>query len=121
MQNSTQTIQEPINPPKLLEQAVAKMSVKHYIICTEKTYIDWIKRYILHHGKFHPKDMGAAEVEAFLTHLAVERNVFASTQNQAKSALLYLYKEVLGAELLWLDKVTQAKTHRHRRVQRKLL
>jgi integron integrase len=71
--------------------------------------VDWIKRFIWHHGKRHPKDMGAVEVEAFLTYLAVERNVSASTQNLAKSALLYLYKEVLAAELPWLDNVTQAK------------
>ncbi len=95
--------------PKLLEQVVAKMRVKHYSLRTEKSYVDWIKRYIWHHGKRHPKDMGAAEVEEFLTYLAVERNVSASTQNQAKSALLYLYKEVLGVELPWLDNVTQAK------------
>ncbi|MGB2832566.1 MAG: integron integrase [Methylotenera sp.] len=101
---------EPANkPPKLLEQVSAKMRVKHYSIRTEKSYIDWIKRYILHNGKRHPKEMGAAEVEAFLTHLAVVRNVSSSTQNQAKSALLYLYKEVLGVELPWLDNVTQAK------------
>ena len=85
------------------------MRVKHYSLRTEKSYIDWIKRYIWHFDKRHPKDMGAAEVEAFLTHLAVARNVSASTQNQAKSALLYLYKEVLGVELPWLDNVTQAK------------
>ena len=96
-------------PPKLLDQVSAKMRVKHYSIRTEKSYIDWIKRYIWHFDKRHPKDMGAAEVEAFLTHLAVDRNVSASTQNQAKSALLYLYKEVLGVELPWLDNVTQAK------------
>ena len=104
MNNTTNT-----NPPKLLDQVAAKMRVKHYSIRTEKSYIDWIKRYILHNGKTHPKNMGAAEVEAFLTHLAVQRNVSASTQNQAKSALLYLYKEVLGVELPWLDNVTQAK------------
>ena len=96
-------------PPKLLDQVVAKMRVKHYSLRTEKSYTDWIKRYIWHFDKTHPKDMGAAQVEAFLTHLAVERNVSASTQNQAKSALLYLYKEVLGVELPWLDNVTQAK------------
>ena len=95
--------------PKLLDQVIAKMRVKHYSLRTEKTYIDWIKRYIWHFDKRHPKDMGAAEVEVFLTHLAVDRNVSASTQNQAKSALLYLYKEVLGVELPWLDNVTQAK------------
>ncbi len=97
------------NPPKLLEQVAAKLRVKHYSIRTEKSYVDWIKRYILHNGKRHPKEMGAAEVEAFLTHLAVARNVSSSTQNQAKSALLFLYKEVLGLELPWLDNVTQAK------------
>ena len=85
------------------------MRVKHYSLRTETSYVDWIKRYIRHHGKRHPKDMGAAEVEAFLTHLAVERNVSASTQNQAKCALLFLYKEVLGVDLPWLDNVTQAK------------
>lgn len=105
MQNSSNQAQ----PPKLLAQVVAKMRVKHYSLRTEKTYIDWIKRYIWHFDKRHPKDMGAAEVEVFLTHLAVDRNVSASTQNQAKSALLYLYKEVLGIELPWLDNVTQAK------------
>ena len=105
MNNITNSAQ----PPKLLDQVVAKMRVKHYSLRTEKSYIDWIKRYIYHFDKTHPKDMGAAEVEAFLTYLAVQRNVSASTQNQAKSALLYLYKEVLGVELPWLDNVTQAK------------
>ena len=104
-----QTTINQTQPPKLLDQVVAKMRVKHYSLRTEKTYIDWIKRYIWHFDKRHPKDMGAAEVEVFLTHLAVDRNVSASTQNQAKSALLYLYKEVLCIELPWLDNVTQAK------------
>ena len=104
-----QTTINQTQPPKLLDQVVAKMRVKHYSLRTEKTYVDWIKRYIWHFDKRHPKDMGAAEVEVFLTHLAVDRNVSASTQNQAKSALLYLYKEVLGVELPWLDNVTQAK------------
>jgi integron integrase len=107
---NTPTQTEPvIQQPKLLEQVVSKLRVKHYSLRTEKAYVDWIKRYILHHGKRHPKDMGATEVEAFLTHLAVARNVSASTQNQAKSAILYLYKEVLGIDLPWLDNVTQAK------------
>lgn len=95
--------------PKLLDQVVARIRVKHYSGRTEQAYVDWIKRYIWHHGKRHPKDMGAAEVEAFLTHLAVTRNVSSSTQNQAKSALLFLYKEVLGFDLPWLNNVTQAK------------
>ena len=92
MQTTINQIQHQTQPPKLLDQIVAKMRVKHYSLRTEKTYIDWIKRYIWHFDKRHPKDMGAAEVEVFLTHLAVDRNVSASTQNQAKSALLYLYK-----------------------------
>jgi integron integrase len=92
-----------------MDQVAAKMRLNHYSLRTEQSYVDWIKRYIRHHGKRHPKDMGAAEVEAFLTHLAVARNVSASTQNQAKSALLYLYKVVLGMDLPWLDNVTQAK------------
>ena len=71
--------------------------------------MDWIRCYIYFHGKRHPKDLGAEEVEAFLSHLAVERLVSASTQNQAKSALLFLYKEVLQIELPWLDNITQAK------------
>jgi integron integrase len=95
--------------PKLFPSIVERLRVKHYSKRTEEAYVQWIKRYILHHGKRHPRDMGVAEVEDFLTHLAVARNVSASTQNQAKSALLFLYKEVLEIELPWLDNVTQAK------------
>jgi integron integrase len=97
------------HPPKLLEQVVARLRVKHYSLRTEQVYVDWIKRFIWFHGKRHPKDMGATEIEIFLSHLAVERSVSASTQNQAKSALLFLYKDVLQIELPWLDNVTQAK------------
>ncbi|PWB40165.1 MAG: integron integrase [Rhodocyclales bacterium] len=71
--------------------------------------VDWIKRFILHFGKRHPRELGAADVEAFLTHLAVAGNVAASTQNQAKSALLFLYREVLETELPWLDNVERAR------------
>ncbi len=98
-----------IEPPKLLDQVRGKIRLKHYSIRTEQAYVDWIKRYILHFDKQHPKDLGAAEVEQFLTHLAVVGKVAASTQNQAKSALLFLYKEVLGLELPWLDDVERAK------------
>ncbi len=101
--------QSSVSAPKLLDQVRGKIRLKHYSIRTEQTYVDWIKRFILFHGKRHPKGMGAQEVEAFLTHLAVVGRVAASTQNQAKSALLFLYKEVLGIELPWLDNVTQAK------------
>ena len=72
--------------------------------------MDWARRFILFHDKRHPQEMGGAEVEAFLTHLAVDRQVSASTQNQAKAAILYLYKQVLGVDLPWLDGVVQAKT-----------
>lgn len=99
-------------PPKLLDQVRAKIRLNHYSLRTEDAYADWVKRFILFHGKRHPRDMGAAEVEQFLTYLAVERKVSASTQNQAKSALLFLYREVLGIELPWLDEVVQAKPSR---------
>ncbi len=95
--------------PKLLDQVRGKIRLKHYSIRTEQAYVDWIKRFILFHGKQHPSSLGAAEVEAFLTHLAVVGRVAASTQNQAKSALLFLYKEVLGQDLPWLENVEQAK------------
>ncbi len=97
------------HPPKLLDQVRDKLRVKHYSIRTEQSYTDWIKRYIYFHDKQHPKNLGAADVEAFLTHLAVAGKVAASTQNQAKSALLFLYREVLAIDLPWLGNVTQAK------------
>lgn len=95
--------------PRLLDQVREQIRVRHYSIRTEEAYVDWCRRFILWHGKRHPREMGAAEVEAFLTYLATERHVSASTQNQAKSALLFLYKEVLHIELPWLDEVVQAK------------
>ena len=95
--------------PRLLDQVRGKIRLKHYSLRTEQAYVDWIRRFILHSGKRHPRDLGAAEVEAFLTHLAVEGRVAASTQGQAKSALLFLYREVLECELPWLDKVEKAK------------
>ena len=84
---------------KLLDQVREKMRVKHYAYRTEKTYIFWIRRFIFFHGKRHPKDMGAKEIEAFLTHLAVNRRVAASTQNQALNALIFLYKKVLHIDI----------------------
>ena len=89
MQTTINQIQHQTQPPKLFDQVVAKIRVKHYSLRTEKTYINWIKRYIRHFDKRHPKDMGAAEVGAFLTHLVGDRNVSASTQNLAKSALFF--------------------------------
>jgi hypothetical protein len=83
----------PGRPKKLLEQVRDVLRVKHYAYRTEKTYIFWIRRYILFHGKKHPKKMGTKEIEAFLTHLAVNRNVAASTQNQALNALIFLFEQ----------------------------
>lgn len=101
----------PTAPPlALLEQVRQKIRRKHYSLRTEQAYLDWIKRFILHHGKRHPAQMGAGEVEAFLTHLASVRGVGASTQNQAKSALLFLYGEVLAIDLPWLESVAPART-----------
>jgi site-specific recombinase XerD len=84
--------QAALNPPRLLDQVREAIRLRHYSIRTEQAYTDWIKRFILFHGKRHPREMGAAEVERFLTHLAVEGRVAASTQNQALSALLFLYQ-----------------------------
>ena len=95
--------------PRLLDQVRDKIRLKHYSLRTEQAYLDWIKRFILFHGKRHPGELGAREVEAFLTHLAAVRNVSASTQNQAKSAVLFLYRDVLEVELRWLDGVEQAR------------
>jgi integron integrase len=96
-------------PPKLLDQVRDRLRVKHYSIRTETQYLQWIQRFILFHDKRHPREMGAVEVEAFLTHLAVAGRVAAATQNQALSALLFLYREVLNIDLPWLDKVVRAK------------
>ena len=87
------------NQPKLLEIVRNKIRLKHYSIRTEEAYVSWIKRYIFFHNMRHPKDMGKKEIEAFLTDLAVKGNVAASTQNQAFSALLFLYKKVLNKDV----------------------
>jgi len=94
---------------RLLEQVRSAIRVRHYSYRTEQTYVRWIKRYIYFHNMRHPVDMGEPEVTAFLTHLAVDKHVAASTQNQALSALLFLYKAVLQKDLDWLDDVVRAK------------
>jgi integron integrase len=86
-------------PKKLLDQVRDVIRLKHYSYRTEQTYVQWIRRYILFHNKRHPIDMGVPEIEAFLTHLATKENVAASTQNQAFSSLLFLYRHVLNIEL----------------------
>ncbi len=95
--------------PRLLNLVRERCRVKHYSLRTEKSYVDWIRRFILFHGKRHPLDMGSREVELFLTHLAVDRQVAASTQNQALAAILFLYRDVLGRDLPWLQDVTRAR------------
>lgn len=96
-------------PPRLLDQVHAAMRLRHYSRSTDEVYTRWIRRFILFHGKRHPNEMGRPEVEAFLSFLAMKEKVSASTQNQAKAALLFLYKVVLGTALPWLDNVVQAK------------
>ncbi|MDP1925729.1 MAG: integron integrase [Thiobacillus sp.] len=95
--------------PRLLDQMREVIRVKHYSLRTEKTYLSWVKHFIHWSGMRHPKDMGAAEIEAFLSMLANQRDVAASTQNQALAALLFLYKQVLCIDLPWLDGITRAK------------
>jgi integron integrase len=89
--------------PKLLDRVRWHLRVKHYSIRTEQAYLDWIRRYILFHSKRHPDEMGESEIAAFLTHLAVDSHVAASTQNQAFSALLFLYQQVLDRKLEFID------------------
>jgi len=100
-------------PPRLLDQARACMRTRHLSYRTEKAYLYWIRRFIHFHKLRHPRDLGAAEVEAFLTSLAVDRRVSASTQNQALAALLFLYGSVLELDLPWLTDVTRAKRPVH--------
>ena len=95
--------------PRLLDQVREQIRLKHYSIRTERVYCEWVKRFIRFHGYRHPVEMGASEVESFLSHLTVNKDVAASTQNQALAALLFLYKEVLRQDLPWLGEVVRAK------------
>jgi integron integrase len=95
--------------PRLLDQVREQIRLKHYSIRTERVYCEWVKRYIRFHQYRHPVEMGAPEVEAFLSDLAVRRDVSASTQNQALAALLFLYKQVLKHDLPWLGEIVRAK------------
>src|SRR5438128_439210 len=94
--------------PKLLERVRAEIRARHYSRRTEEAYVHWIRRYIVFHGMRHPANLGGAEVSAFLTSLAVERRVAASTQNQAMSALIFLYKIVLRKDVGEIDHVPRA-------------
>lgn len=94
---------------RLLDRVHQAIRVRQYSRATERSYVAWVRRYILFHGKRHPAEMGKEEVEAFLTYLATRRAVSPSTQNQALQALLFLYRFVLDVELPWLDDVIRAK------------
>ncbi|CAM5797704.1 integron integrase [Rhizobacter fulvus] len=110
--NPDDAASQPAAPPRLLDQMRHAIRVRHYSIRTEATYVDWVRRFILFHGKRHPSTLGAAQVSAFLTHLAVDRGVAAATQNQAKSAILFLYRVVLDLEFPWLNEIVAAKDAR---------
>jgi integron integrase len=113
---STTSSQNPAtSAPKkgLLEVMQEKIRFLHYSYRTEQSYLEWVRRFMKFHQMRHPREMGAKELEAFLTHLAVEGKVSPSTQNQAKSAILFLYKKVLEQELAWLENVESAKANRH--------
>ena len=100
--------------PKLLDQVRQALRTLHRSLRTEKAYVAWIRRFILFHGKRHPAAMGATEIAEFLSHLALERAVSASTQNQAFSAILFLYQEVLRIKLAQIDEVVRARAPRRR-------
>ena len=100
-------------PPRggipLLDRVRHAVQTLHYSYRTEQAYVDWTRRFVLFHGKRHPAELGAREVGDFLSHLAVDRKVSASTQTQARSALLFLYRRVLAVQLPWLDEVIAAR------------
>src|SRR5262245_27879748 len=98
----------PPNPPRLLDRVRHACRLRHYSLRTEDCYVDWVRRFFLFHGKRHPLEMGAAEINAFLTHLAVDGHVAASTQNQAFSALLFLYQKVLEVDPGRIEGVVRA-------------
>lgn len=99
--------------PKLLDQVRAAIRARHYSRRTERAYTGWIRRFILASGKRHPAELGPTEITSFLTSLAVDRRVAPSTQTQALSAILFLYREVLALELPWLEHVVRAKRPHH--------
>jgi site-specific recombinase XerD len=96
-------------PPRLLDRVRTAARLRHFSRRTEEAYVAWIRRFVLHHGRRHPREMGAPEVVEFLSHLAVQGRVSASTQNQALSALVFLYRVVLERELQGLDTAARAR------------
>ena len=95
--------------PKHLDRVRSVARLRHLSLSTKRTYSDWLRRYILFHRKCHPSEMGADDIRQFLTHLAVAGRVSASTQNQALCALLFLYRDVLGVELPYVEGIERAK------------
>ncbi len=99
----------PSGKPKLLDRFRRELRTRRYSQRTEETYISWVRRFLRYHGMRHPRNMGKKEIEVFLSHLATASNVSAATQNQALAAILFLYRDVLGTGLDWLDDVVRAK------------
>ncbi|MEO8803473.1 MAG: integron integrase [Rudaea sp.] len=106
------TLGRTVAEPRLMDEVRRKLRYKHYSLRTEQAYTGWVRRFIVASGKRHPRGLGGAEVEAFLSRLATHGNVAAGTQNQALAALLFLYREVLGVDLPWMDQVVRAKRTR---------
>ncbi|MCL6436866.1 MAG: phage integrase N-terminal SAM-like domain-containing protein [Leptolyngbyaceae cyanobacterium HOT.MB2.61] len=96
-------------PPQLLDQVRQSLRLRHFSLKTEKSYVHYIRDFILFHNKRHPKEMGADEIRAYLSHLAIKRNVTASTQTIALSALLFLYRHVLQIELPYIDEIERTR------------
>ncbi len=111
-QGDTNTFQK--DNPKLLDRVSIDMRVKHYSRKTEESYTSWIKRFILFNNKKHPNEMGKEEIQKFVNYLAVEKHISVSTQNQALSAILYLYKNILRKDFGWLEDVVRA--HKSKRL-----
>lgn len=101
------------NKPKLLEQTRITLRTNHYSTKTEESYVGWIKRFILFNNKTHPEKMGAEEIKQFLNHLAVEKHVSYSTQNQALQGILYLYKNVLNKDVGWVEDIKRVSRVKH--------
>src|SRR5436190_3962219 len=99
--------------PRLIGRLVAEIRARHYSPRTEEAYVHWVRRFLVHHGLRHPRELGSADVTAFLSRLATHDTVAAATQNQALAALLFLYKNVLGVTLPWLDDLVRATRPRH--------
>ena len=106
------TSEEAPREPRLLDRVRSEIRVRHYSLRTEETYVNWIRRFILFHQKRHPSAMGAPEIASFVSDLAVKHNVAVATQNQALSAILFLYRDVLHDPMPWIDDIVHARKPR---------